>query len=97
MKHLKRKVNFKNIKDGIIIDIRSISDYNNFHINNSINYPKEYLEKNYKTLLNKKTRYYLICYVGKSSNTLSKKIRKEKYNISYIKGGYKLVTKLLKL
>ena len=92
----KRKVNYKNIKEGIIIDIRSISDYKKFHLENSINYPKEYLEANYETLLNKKTKYYLICYVGKSSNTLSKKIRKENYNISYIKGGYKLVKKLLK-
>ena len=42
----KRKVNYKNIKEGIIIDIRSISDYKKFHLENSINYPKEYLEAN---------------------------------------------------
>ena len=91
-----RRWGFADYERGNIIDIRTISDYKKFHLENSINYPKEYLEANYETLLNKKTKYYLICYVGKSSNTLSKKIRKENYNVSYIKGGYKLVTKLLK-
>ncbi len=89
-----RKVKFKNIKEGIIIDIRDKKDYDLFHISNSINYPLSYLKDNYKTLLNKKTRYYLICYIGKSSNTLSKELRKENYNIYYIKGGYKKINKL---
>ena len=84
-----RKVKLKNFKEGLIIDIRDKEDYDKFHIENAINFPLKFLEQNYKNILNKKTRYYLICYIGKSSNTLSKKLRKEKYKIFYIKGGYK--------
>lgn len=92
-----RKVNYKKIKNEIIIDIRDKADYDLSHLENTINYPLNYLEQNYKTLLNKKTKYYLLCYIGKSSNTLSKKLKKENYKTFFIKGGYKKIRKLLKL
>ena len=92
-----RKVNYKKIKNQIIIDIRDKVDYDLSHLNNSINYPLNYLEQNYKILLDNKTKYYFLCYVGKSSNTLSKKLRKENYKTFFIKGGYKKIKKLLKL
>ena len=91
-----RKVNFKKIQDGYLIDIRDKQDFDRDHLINSINYPQSFLEKNYKTLLNTKTKYYLICYIGKSSNTLSKKLSKENYKTFFIKGGYKKIKKLLK-
>lgn len=89
-----RKIKFNNIKEGIIIDIREKEDYNISHLPQSINFPLSYLKQNYKSLLNKKIRYYLICYTGKSSNTLSKELRKENYKVYIIKGGYESIKKL---
>ena len=65
MKRLKIKDYNKNM--GILIDIEHPLDYAKYHHPDSINIPYEKLLLNYKTLLNKNEKYYLICSKGTRS------------------------------
>ena len=61
-----------NIKDynkylGELIDIQHPLDYKEYHHPDSINIPYENLMLNYRTILNKNKRYYIVCNKGTKS------------------------------
>ena len=74
-------------KNNKIIDVRSTFDYDEFHINNSINVPKIKLLGSPETYLNKNELTYLICDRGKISMSCSKILNALGYNCISIKGG----------
>ncbi len=65
MKRLNIKDYYNNM--GTLIDIQNPIDYANNHHPNSINIPYEKLMLNYKTLLDKNKRYFIICNKGTKS------------------------------
>ncbi len=61
-----------NIKDyyksmGTLIDLQNPLEYKDKHHPDSINIPYEKLMLNYKTLLDKNKKYYLVCLKGTKS------------------------------
>ena len=61
-----------NIKDynknmGTLIDIQNSLDYATYHHPDSVNIPYEKLLLNYKTLLDKRKRYFIVCNKGTKS------------------------------
>ncbi len=56
-----------NKNKGILIDIQNKIDYNDYHHPDSINIPYETLLLNYKTLLDKNKKYYIVCNKGVKS------------------------------
>ena len=65
MKRLNIKDYYKNM--GTLIDIQHPLDYEVFHHPDSINIPYEKLMLNYKTLLDKNKRYFIVCNKGTKS------------------------------
>ncbi len=65
MKRLNIKDYYKNM--GTLIDIQLPTDYNIFHHPDSINIPYEKLMLNYKSLLDKDKKYFIICNKGTQS------------------------------
>lgn len=78
----------KNIKDPIIIDIRSNYLYSISHLDNAINIPYYNLLNNYSHYLNKDKTYYFYCDEGKQSYEISKRLNAFGYNTKSIKGGF---------
>lgn len=78
----------KHLKDGVIIDLRSIEKYNNHHIPFAQNIPYSKLASNFETLLNKDTIYYIYCEKGLTSPKLCAHLRKHGYQVYNIEGGY---------
>ena len=69
---LKRFLSYKKI---IVIDIRSSSEYYQYHLKDSINIPINKLLNDYSYLLNKHTQYYLVCNDGRKSKYISKLLK----------------------
>ncbi len=65
MKRLNIKDYYKNM--GTLIDIQHPVDYATYHHPDSINIPYEKLMLNYKTLLDKNKRYFIVCNKGTKS------------------------------
>lgn len=65
MKRLNIKDYYKNM--GTLIDIENPIDYAAYHHPDSINIPYEKLLLNYKTLLDKNKRYFIVCTKGTKS------------------------------
>lgn len=65
MKRLNIKDYYKNM--GTLIDIQNPLDYATYHHPDSINIPYEKLLLNYKVLLDKKKRYFIVCNKGTKS------------------------------
>ena len=78
-----------------IIDIRSIENYNNNHIPNSINIPFEKIISTPSNFLNKNEMYYIYCRSGITSKKVCEILKKMGYNVTNILGGYEewLLTK----
>lgn len=70
------------------IDIRSVDDYNNGHIEDAINinyiqlllYPQKYLKKD--------NLYFIYCNSGIKSKAIVSKLNKIGYNCVNVEGGY---------
>ena len=65
MKRLNIKDYYKNM--GILIDIQNPLDYKKFHHPDSINIPYDKLMLNYRSLLDKEKRYFIVCNKGTKS------------------------------
>ncbi len=69
---------------GIIIDLQSPVDYNNYHLKGAINIPYDELLNNYRKYLNKKDTYYIYCKSGKLSKRVSTMLDYLGYNVIMI-------------
>lgn len=69
---------------GILIDVRKPSEYNIKHNPYSINISYDELMMNYQSLLNKNTKYYLICNKGNKSKQATRMLTFYGYNVTYV-------------
>lgn len=79
---------FLKIPNPSIIDIRSIENYNNNHIPNSINIPFEKLIITPNKYLNFNTVYYIYCQKGYISLSVCRTLASMGYRVVNIIGGY---------
>lgn len=76
------------LNNPIIIDIRSVENYNNNHMPNAINIPYSKLVLEPKKYLNKDKVYYIYCQKGMTSRGLSITLNNMGYKVYNIIGGY---------
>ncbi len=69
---------------GILIDVKDPITYKEKHNPYSINIYYDKLLMNYKTLLNKKDTYYIMCDKGKKSKQAVKILSFYGYNVIYV-------------
>ncbi len=82
------EIEFFDINNNVpIIDIRHPSDYENHHLNNTINVTRINLLKNPDMYLTKDKEYYLLCDKGTVSKSCVKILNALGYNCKSIKGG----------
>lgn len=74
-------------KSATMIDVRSLSEYEDFHYPGSINVPRLTLLKNPDGFLNKEACYYLICQRGEVSLSCAKILNALGYNCYSVTGG----------
>lgn len=74
--------------DVSIIDIRNEQSYNNNHIPNAKNIPRELLISNPSNYLNKETTYYLYCQKGITSIKVCSLLNSLGYKVVNVNGGY---------
>ena len=81
----------KTIKDyeynpsmGILIDVRSPREYSKDHNPYSININYDKLLMNYKTILDKNKKYYLICDKGKRSKQAVRILSFYGYDVTFV-------------
>ena len=82
------RIEYLNIDDNIIIDIRESYQYKLGHIPNAINIPFDILELAPERYLNKTNTYYLYCDKGIKSLEISNEVNKKGYKTYSIEGGY---------
>lgn len=85
-----KKITYKKLKlipNPIIIDVRDVNEYNEFHLTNAINIEFLELLYNYEKYISKNITYYLICQTGYRSKIVSKKLNKLGYKTMYIVNG----------
>lgn len=70
-----------------LIDVRDVSEYDEYHIHGSVNIPLSLLLEKHNLFINKKYHYYIICKNGTRSKTASYALSKLGYNITNILGG----------
>lgn len=69
---------------GILIDVRSKDKYMINHNPYSINIPYDNLMMNYKKLLDKRNKYYLICDKGHKSKQAVRILSFYGYDVTYV-------------
>lgn len=72
----------------IIVDIRSLYEYNEGHIKGAISIPYYNLLNNYSHYLNQYDTYYLYCETGLQSKEISDRLNSFGYHTFNIIGGY---------
>ena len=70
-----------------IIDVRDISEYDEYHIHGAVNIPLSLILEKHHLFVNKKYHYYIICKNGTRSKTASIALSKLGYNITNVIGG----------
>ncbi len=78
----------KNLNNINLIDIRSITSYNNGHIKNALNITLNELLIRPDKYLNKNDIYYIYCQKGMQSRKLCQILLNQNYNVINITGGY---------
>ena len=73
---------------AVIVDVRSLQEFNEGHINGAINIPYYSLLNNYSIYLSKNKTYYLYCDYGIQSKEISNRLNMFGYNTYYVKEGY---------
>ena len=76
------------LNNPIIIDIRSLENYNNNHIPGAINIPYNSLIIDPSKYLNKNDNYYIYCKRGMTSMGLCQILSKQGYKVYNVIGGY---------
>lgn len=80
-KHYQKEINIK------IIDLRDIREYEQYHIEDTINIPYSILLEKHNLFLNKHTKYYLICKNGNNSYYATKYLSRLGYHVINVIGG----------
>ncbi len=70
-----------------LIDVRDISEYDELHINGSINIPLSLLIDKHFLFINKNKHYYIICKNGSRSFTATSVLENLGYNVTNVVGG----------
>lgn len=70
-----------------LIDVRDVSEYDEYHIHGSVNIPLSLLLEKYNLFVNKKYHYYIICKNGTRSKTASIALTKLGFNITNLLDG----------
>ena len=76
------------LTNPLIVDIRTLYDYNEGHIQGAISVPYYNLLNNYSHYLNIYNTYYLYCEKGEQSKEISDILNSFGYNTYNIIGGY---------
>lgn len=74
-------------KKVLIIDIRTSSEFESYHLDGSINIPRIKLLNSHETYLDKDKKYYIICNKGEVSLSCCKILNALGYSCKSIKGG----------
>ena len=69
----------------VIVDVRSENDYNDVHIEGSVNFPL--FDQNDYSSLPRDKQIAVMCYGGGASLTVAKTLIENGYNASNVKGG----------
>ncbi len=69
---------------GVLIDVRHPLSYNEHHHPDSINIYYDTLIMNYKTMLNKNTKYFIICDKGHKSKQAVRILEFYGYDVTYV-------------
>ncbi len=77
------------IDNGIIIDVRVKSDYDDGHIKNSINIPLEEIDTIKDIIPNKEEQIFIYCNIGQRSSEAFNYLNTLGYNNIYDVGGIK--------
>lgn len=79
-------IEYKNYQPymGILIDVRDPISAKENPINNSTNIYHEKLLMNYKTLLDKNQKYFIICGKGKKSKEVVRILEFYGYDVTYV-------------
>ncbi len=70
-----------------LIDVRDLSEYDEYHIHGSVNVPLNLLLEKHNLFINKKYHYYVICKNGTRSKTAFGALTKLGYNVTNIIDG----------
>ncbi len=70
-----------------IIDVRDFKDYDNYHIEGSLNVPLNLLCDKHYLFLNKNYAYFIICKNGSLSRVATIKLEEVGYNVTNVMGG----------
>jgi rhodanese-related sulfurtransferase len=70
-----------------LIDVRDLSEYDEYHIHGSVNVPLNLLLEKHNLFINKKYHYYVICKNGTRSKTAFGVLTKLGYNVTNIIDG----------
>ena len=83
------KTILKNDKQAILVDVRSPQEYNEGHLEGSINFPLYDIERNSEKLLNEKENTIILCCRSGSRSRKALEILKEQgyINVYQIEGG----------
>ena len=70
-----------------IIDVRDVKEFENYHINGSLNIPLSLLCEKHYLFLNKNYIYYIICKNGNLSKKATITLEHNGYNVINVIGG----------
>ena len=70
-----------------LIDVRDLSEYDEYHIHGSVNIPLNLLLEKHNLFINKKFHYYVICKNGTRSKTAFVALSKLGFNITNVIDG----------
>ena len=93
LKHINAKdlQNLMKEKDIIIIDIREQFEIDFTSVPGTVNIPIQVIINNYKDILKKDLKYYILCHTGQRSYYLTSYLTKEGYNVINAYGGITLM------
>ena len=85
------EIDYNNVNNYLIVDLRDKEEFNKIHLSNSINISFEKLIIYPEKYLNKNNNYLLICDFGIKSKKTSEILNKMGYHTYSLKNGIKSV------
>ena len=93
LKHISAKdlQDLMKIEEVVIIDIREQFEIDITSVPKTVNIPMIVVMNNYKDILKKDQKYYILCHTGQRSYYLTKMLTEQGYNIVNAFGGITLM------